>query len=217
MSTSATRSTTAPASSSLALRTSSVVPALGAWLAAALLIGALGWLGRLRPPGPQLVLLAITLVLLAVGRAWAPLREWLASVDLRTLLVPHLGRFLAGSAFLVLVARGALPREFVQAGIGDVAVAVLAAALIAFVPPDRPGARRWYLAWNVLGLADILLVLATGVRLGMREPDVVSGFGRLPLALLPLFLVPLVLATHAWIFGRLRRSAWGLRAGGAIE
>lgn len=179
---------------------------LGAWLAVAVVVGTLGLLGRLRPPGPQLVLLAITLVLLSVGRAWAPVREWRARVDLRVLLAPHLGRLLAGGTFLVLVARGALPREFVQAGIGDMAVAVLALLLMLAVPPSREGARGWYLAWNVLGLADILLVLATGVRLGLRDPDAVAGFGRMPLAMLPLFLVPLVLATHVWVFGRLRRT-----------
>ena len=56
----------------------------------------------------------------------------------------------------------------------------------------------------VLGLADILLVLATGVRLGLRDPAAVDGFVRMPLVLLPTFLVPLVLATHVLLFGRLR-------------
>lgn len=181
--------------------------ALATWLALAIAVGALGLLARLRPPGPQLVLLAITLALLAAARFVRPLRDWVRHADWRRLVAVHLGRALAGATFLVLVARGALPREFVQAGVGDIAVAVLALGLIAFVPPDRPGARRLYLAWNVIGLADILMVLATGVRLGARDPGAVAGFGRLPLALLPLFLVPLVLATHVWLFGRLRRAS----------
>lgn len=194
----------APSSSAAAPRSGWVVAGLALWLALAIVIGRLGLLGRLRLPGPQLVLLAIALLLIAASRVVRPLRLWVERVDWRWLVAVHLGRALAGANFLLLVARGALPRPFVQAGVGDVTVAVLALGLIAFVPPTRPGARRLYLAWNVLGLADILLVLATGMRIGMRDPAALAGFGQLPLALLPLFFVPLVLATHVWLFMRLR-------------
>jgi hypothetical protein len=194
-----------------------VVAGLATWLALAIVVGALGLLGRLRPPGPQLVILALTLVLLAASRLVRPLRLWVERVDWRWLVAVHLGRAAAGATFLALVARGALPRQFVQAGVGDVTVAVLALGLLAFVPPTRPGARRLYLAWNVLGLVDILLVLATGVRIGMRDPAAIAGFGRLPLALLPLFFVPLVLATHVWLFARLRRAHAPARGHGARD
>ena len=195
------------ASAAAPLRTRTVVLALALWLAAAVAVGAAGLLHALRPPAPQLLLLAITVALLAAVRLHAPLRAWVRTVDWRALVLVHLARAVAGGTFLVVVARGALPPAFVQAGVGDVTVAVLALLLVALVPPSRPGARGLYLAWNVLGLADILLVLATGVRLGLRDPGVVDGFVRMPLVLLPTFLVPLVLATHVLLFGRLRAAA----------
>lgn len=192
-----------------------VIAGLLIWLAIATAVGALGLLARLRPPGPQLVLLLLALALIAASRSVRPLRLWVERVDWRWLVAVHLGRAAAGTAFLTLVARDALPTAFVQAGVGDITVAVLALGLIVFVPPERAGSRRLYLAWNVLGLADILLVLATGVRLGLRDPAAIAGFGRLPLALLPLFLVPLVLATHVWLFWRLRHAPAEARARGA--
>ena len=179
----------------------------GAWFVLALAVGASGALGRLRPPGPQLVLLGLTLTLLALG-VWVPaIRSWRTTADWRVFPAVHLGRALAGGNFLWLVARGALPRDFVMAGVGDMLVAVLALALITVVHPRRPGARRLYLTWNVLGLVDILLVLITATRLALRTPEAVAGFGVLPLALLPTFYVPLVLATHVWLFGRLKADA----------
>lgn len=199
---SATRTPAAPP-----LRTRTVVVALAAWLAAAVAAGAAGLLHALRPPAPQLLLLAITAALLLLVRLHPPLRAWVRTVDWRALVLVHVARALAGGTFLMLVAREALPRAFVQAGVGDVTVALLASLLVAFVPPSRRGARRLYLAWNVLGLADILLVLATGVRLGLSDPAAVDGFVRMPLVLLPTFLVPLVLATHVLLFVRLRAAA----------
>lgn len=202
----------APSASRAPLRTGQLLLALVAWLALAIAVGSTGLLGRLRPPGPQLVLLALTVALLAAGRLLPALRAWRRDVDPRALIAAHVGRCLAGGTFLLLVSRGVLPQQFVQAGVGDVTVGLLAAALVAFVPPGRPGARRLYLAWNVVGLADILLVLSTGVRLGMRDPAATMPFGELPLALLPLFYVPIVLATHAWLFARLRAAVPSRRA-----
>lgn len=196
-----------PAADAAPLRTGIVVAALLAWLLVAVAIGATGSLRALRPPAPQLLLLTITVALLAAARLHAPLRAWVRTVDWRALVLVHVARALAGGTFLVLVARGALPSPFVQAGVGDVAVALLALSLVVAVPPSRPGARGLYLAWNVLGLVDILLVLATGVRLGLRDPAATDGFVRMPLVLLPTFLVPLVLATHVLLFGRLRAAA----------
>ena len=184
----------------------------GVWLLIATVVSASGAVARLRPPGPQALLFALALTLLALG-AWLPaVREWRLSIDWRVFPAAHLGRAVAGGTFLLLVGRGELPRDFLQAGVGDVLVAVLALTLLMFVRPEHRRARGLYLAWNVFGLVDILLVLATGVRLGMRNPDVIAGFGRLPLALLPTFYVPIVLATHVWLFGRLWRERAGVTA-----
>jgi hypothetical protein len=70
-------------------------------------------------------------------------------------------------------------------------------------PPTGSHRRRAYRAWNVLGLVDILLVVATAARLGIADPESMRPLLRLPLSLLPTFLVPLVIASHVVIARRL--------------
>ena len=45
--------------------------------------------------------------------------------------------------------------------------------------------RRLYLAWNLLGLVDILFVVVTAARFGIVNPDSMKRLFVLPLSLLP--------------------------------
>ena len=121
----------------------------------------------------------------------------------------HLVRVLAGANFLRLSRSGELPTSFADvAGWGDIAVGIGAALVLAFCLPARTdGRRRALLAWNALGLADILLVLGNGARLFLEDPALVAPFGGLPLAVLPTFVVPLVIASHVLLFTRYKRGA----------
>ena len=108
---------------------------------------------------------------------------------------------------MVMYGQGKLPREFaVPGGWGDIAVAALAVGVLAIGPDSR---RGWWptLVWNVIGTIDILFVVATAARLGMQDGASMVEFTRLPLCVLPLWLVPLIIATHAVLFVRL----WGMR------
>ena len=133
------------------------------------------------------------------------MRRWATRVDTRVFVAFHLTRFV-GIYFLVLYGRGELPYEFaVIGGWGDIIVAMLAIPLIAMGPPE--GRRRLaYLVWNVVGLADILFVVATATRLTLADPASLAPMLRLPLSLLITFVVPIVIATHIWLFHRLRES-----------
>jgi hypothetical protein len=184
-----------------------VLTALALWLGAACLVGAAGWLETLRPPGPQLVLVGLTIALVAAARLWPPLRQLAEAVDIRALVLFHVTR-LVGFYFLALHARGELPWAFaVPAGWGDNVVAIGAVLLILFVRPDTRGGRWLYLAWNVVGLIDILGVVGTAARLTLAEPGSMRALVQFPLSLLLTFVVPIIIATHALMLVRLCRPA----------
>jgi hypothetical protein len=173
-----------------------------AWLAIALALGASGRLLLLRPPAPQLVLLGLTAAVILAGFSVPAFRAWLFSIRYRQLLAFHLTRFI-GVYFLVLYGRGELPWAFaVPGGWGDIIVAAAATVLVFFVPHLEawPG---WLATWNLVGLADILFVVVTASRLMLADPQSMSALTRLPLSLLPTFLVPLIISSHVFIFWRL--------------
>jgi hypothetical protein len=185
-------------------RTGLVVAVAGAWLLGAVLLGVSGRMRALRPPAPQLMLAGITIALLVAARHWPPLREFVRTVDLRALVLFHVTRFV-GFYFLALHARGELPWAFaVPGGWGDIAVAATALPLL-LVRADTPAGRRAYLTWNVFGLVDILGVVLTAARLAFRDPASMSALLELPLSLLLTFVVPIIVATHVWMLGRLAR------------
>ena len=183
--------------------TARVLVVAGAWLATAWLVGASGRLSTLRPPAPQLILVGVTVALLAAGRLWPTLRRFVETVDLRALMLFHLTRFV-GFYFLALHARGELPWAFaVPGGWGDIVVAASALILVLVARPDTPGGRRVYLAWNVVGLVDIIGVVLTAARLAFADPASMRALLHLPLSLLITFIVPIVIATHVWMLRRL--------------
>jgi hypothetical protein len=93
----------------------------------------------------------------------------------------------------------------VPGGWGDIVVASLAAVLLLWGSPHDSRRRSAYMVWNVLGLADILFVVVTGARLGAADPESMAALLRLPLSLLPTFLVPLIIASHVVLGARLAR------------
>ncbi len=175
------------------------------WLAIALGIGAAGLLQRLAPL-PQLILVALTAGLVYAGAALPAFRWWALQLDLRALVALHLTRFV-GIYFLALFRRGELPFAFaVPGGWGDILVAALALLLLLIGPPRGRGRRLIYTTWNVIGLAELLFVVVTAARLGLADPDSMRALTRLPLSLLPTFLVPLLIASHLLIGVRLARG-----------
>jgi hypothetical protein len=182
---------------------SRLYPLIGfAWFFAALVVGASGWLARLEPPRPQMLLFGLTAALIVAGIVVPSFRSWLAGLDLRTVIALHLTRFV-GVYFLVLYARGLLPFQFaVVGGWGDIAIA--ATALVWLVLTREPAEHLVLLhLWNLCGLVDIVFVVATAARMGRADPASMGPLRTLPLSLLPTFLVPLIVASHILIFWRL--------------
>ena len=173
-----------------------------AWFAGALAAGALGVFRT--GPGGLPVALGIAAALpplaaltLAAGSPW--FRAWVGHLDLRFLTLLQTGRTV-GLAFLALAAVDALPAGFaVPAGMGDVAIALTAPFVAAFVVGRS---TRWYLAWTALGVADLVSALTLGVLYSSTPARVLHGavstdlVASLPLSLVPTFGVPLALVAH---------------------
>ncbi len=183
-----------------------VLIAAGAWLLLAVLIGWSGLLASLPPASPQVVLFGLAAALLLLFGRSSVFRRWALAVDIRALVLVHASRFI-GVYFLVLYSRGELPYAFaVPGGWGDIGVATTAVAVSVGAPRRGPVGWAAYFAWNALGLLDILAVVATAGRLGMAVPESMSALTRLPLSLLPTFLVPIIVVIHIVIFVRLLAS-----------
>jgi hypothetical protein len=175
----------------------------------------LGWLcfavgltGRFHnataPAVAATVWILTALVLLACWKIIV-IRVWALTVDLRWLVLFHLTRLFAGAYFLVLCQNSKLSCAFARpAGWGDIVVAVLALAVVSTMRAEF--AKTLLVIWNSAGLIDIIFVVSIALRLGLRDWQSMHALRELPLSLLPMFLVPLIIASHVLIFVRLART-----------
>jgi hypothetical protein len=176
------------------------------WLAVAFVIASTGALRQLPMP-PPLIAIGLTVVALLVVRLAPGARAAITSLGPGPLVLFHVVRIAAGAYFLVMGARGVLPREFTTfAGWGDILVGVAAIwVLMRCLPARTTWQRAGLMIWNVAGLLDILGVLGNATRIFLKDPSFVAPFTSLPL--LPLFVVPIVIVSHALLFGWVRLKA----------
>ena len=130
------------------------------------------------------------------------LRRIAAAVP-QTLLVGIQFYRLLGIIFLVLLAGGALTGVFaLPAGTGDVAVGLAAPAVAFAFARGLRGSAGLARAWNLFGLADLLVAVTTGFlsspspiqKLAFDNPNtLITAF---PLVMVPVFLVPLAILLH---------------------
>ena len=132
-------------------------------------------------------------------------QQWLVGIQIFRVL---------GGTFLVLYAMGEMPGIFAwPAGIGDLLVGVLAAVVaIAYAraPRENSDLVMW---WNILGVTDLVIAVATGVSSSPSSIQVTSFdqpnelISMFPLVLVPAFLVPLWILLHIASLTKLRRAA----------
>jgi hypothetical protein len=172
------------------------------WLVVAAIVGATGAL-RQSPVPPPAVAVGLTIAALLVVRLSRGAREGVQQLGPGPLVLFHVVRIAAGVYFLVLGASGVIPREFTTpAGWGDILVGVAAIWVLLRCLPVRTPWQQWaFYLWNVAGLLDILAVIGNAIRLYIRDPSFVEPFMSLPLALLPTFVVPVVIVSHVLLFG----------------
>jgi hypothetical protein len=185
-----------------------------AWLGAALL---LSWSGFYQGAAHRLPTIPFGLlipIVIGLGLFWPEgmLKRALRAVPLEWVVGVQVYRVL-GLIFLVLYAGKHLPKEFAwPAGLGDVVVGLLAPAVALAYARGSRRAAAYVRAWNLLGLVDLVVALTTGVltspsplqRLAFDAPnELISAF---PLALVPVFLVPLSILLHLAALNKLQQT-----------
>jgi hypothetical protein len=183
---------------------------------AAPLFAALGWaalwvwwpplaVARLAsPPGGQVIAIATTVLGLMALLTLSSVQTYFRTSDVHQFVRLGPWRIVYGALLLTMGALGGLPDAFFwSAGIGDILVGIWA---IAILTRKSPANERELVAWNLVGVADLLHVLVLGA-INLRpfflgHPDIVP-----PLNLLPLVGVPLFIALHVMtLWGLMRRS-----------
>lgn len=180
------------------------------WLSLAILAGATGALIRLPFPGTQLIIFTLFGATVGAALSVPALRAWIDTLPLRALIGINATRFI-GISFLVLAARGRLDPVFAaRAGWGDIAVAVVALALLAAGDARTRLHRGVIHLWNALGALDLVVAVATATAVTLRgTPPGIAPLLSFPLVAVPTFFVPLFVANHVIIFLRLRAAGRG--------
>jgi hypothetical protein len=144
-------------------------------------------------------LIAVALVPIATFAIWATaspgFRRYALSLDPRLATLVHAWRA-AGFMFLALAAYGILPRTFaLPAGWGDIAIGITAPFVAAYLATPRH--RSLFIAWHFAGLLDLVMAIGLGVLSTTRGSGIgMAAMTRLPLSLVPSFIVPLLAVAH---------------------
>jgi hypothetical protein len=146
----------------------------------------------LPPPAGQADAILSLVVALNLLRFFPSVRAMFHQIDMSRLVDMGGWRVLYGSALLLIGLQGGLPAEFFwSAALGDIFVGLWAFTIMARRPHV---ARRELIAWNGIGLLDLLHVLALGAA--FLPPFYQANPDMPPLNLLPLVGVPLLLVLH---------------------
>jgi len=127
-------------------------------------------------------------------KALAIPQPWLVAVQSLRML---------GIVFVILLGYGVLPPQFaLPAGWGDFVVGALAPLVAYALAREHPWARSLTVAWNILGIMDLLVALGMGalsapsaIRIFHGSPST-GVMAQLPLSMIPVFAVPIFLILH---------------------
>lgn len=186
------------------------------WLFGAELIGHFGPFAANTLPGlarlPVLILAPVAIFgfLLLQSRRMATVVDAIP----QSLLIGVQAYRAVGFVFVVLALQGRLPYEFtLPAGLGDLLVGVLALPVAGLIATGGSGATRVAVAWNVLGILDLVVAVSVGFLasptnfqlLAFETPNVLIS--HYPLVMIPIFLVPLSLLLHMLSLWQVYRRA----------
>ncbi|TSC61752.1 MAG: hypothetical protein G01um101448_329 [Parcubacteria group bacterium Gr01-1014_48] len=178
--------------------------ALSAWLAAALLFSRGGFFLALSLyPIPNIGLLFVPIIVgitfLAKSTAFQKLvdniyQPWIIGVQVTRVM---------GIVFLTLHAQGLMPAEFaIPSGIGDVIIGATAPVVAAILFFNFSFGKKLAIVWNIVGFADLIVAIILGFLTSPTPYQAVALDNPnyllfdFPLALVPVFAVPLSLLLH---------------------
>jgi hypothetical protein len=188
--------------------------ALSAWFGVVVLLAATGCFDTRLGFGIRGVGAAVAVpvaVLLWTGSRLARLRAAIAAFPLALLVGANAVRVL-GVSFILLYSAGRLPAPFAPvAGWGDIFIGLTALPVALAASRRGSGTLPLILAWNSLGLLDLVAAVGLAVtsapdspmRLFHAEPGS-QLMGSLPWILIPGFLVPNLMLIHLAIFWKAR-------------
>jgi hypothetical protein len=151
---------------------------------------------------------AATVPILVFGLWYAAsgnFRRFILALNPQLLTVAQSWR-LVGFTFVLLQAHEILPAVFAwPAGYGDMLIG--ATATLAAWKLAKPSRRASFMAWQILGIADLVSAVGLGTTARLLSPDSISmgAMTVLPLSLVPTFLVPLFFIFHLICIAQARR------------
>jgi hypothetical protein len=129
-------------------------------------------------------------------------RAYIAAIGLRSITAFHIWRIAAALVFFWYGAHDLLPESFVRnAGWGDFVAGFL--ALFVVVLPEN---RTRYLIFHIVGFADFVVAVGTGLALFLLNDPRMAAIQTLPMALIPLYGVGISGASHIMAFDLLRQG-----------
>ncbi|HET7212357.1 MAG TPA: hypothetical protein VFL79_02115 [Terriglobia bacterium] len=144
-------------------------------------------------------------------------RSFALSLSPRVLSLAQLWRIL-GLTFVLMALGGTLPKVFgLTAGLGDMLIGVTAPLVaLRLATPNR---RSAFIAWQLLGMADLVTAVGLGVTTSLfsSQSALMAPMTVLPLSLVPTFIVPLLFMVHIVCIAQARRWAAAGRAHASAE
>lgn len=181
-----------------------LLAALLLWGAGVALLASLGVAQRLPTQLlPVPVALGMVLPLLVYARS-AALRAFVHALDLRTLTLYNVWRVPAAGVFFIYGARGELPETFVRnAAWGDLIAGLLAVGVV-LGAPYLPRLRfSGFVGFHLFSFADFVVAVGTGFAFSVSADPLMATLKTFPVALIPLFGVPVTGALSLMTLHRL--------------
>ena len=156
------------------------------------------------PPLLLAPLIALGIVIPVIVYAMSEqFRAYIAAIGLRSITAFHIWRIAAALVFFWYGANNLLPEAFVRnAGWGDFIAGFL--ALFVVMLPEN---RTRYLIFHIVGFADFVVAVGTGLTLFLLNDPRMAAIQTLPMALIPLYGVGISGASHIMAFDLLRQGA----------